>query len=406
MPVSKTCNVLFLCTGNSARSILAEALIDRLGKGRFRGYSAGSHPKGSVHPLALELLESFGYETDRFRSKGWEEFACAGAPVPDFVFTVCDNAAAEVCPVWPGSPVTAHWGVPDPAAAEGDEDARRRAFLSAYRMLEKRIRLFTSRRIEELDRLARKRKTVPPKPPIIGGAPETLGTSLPRTILVVEDEKEIRDLLAHYLRKEGFSPVVAPDGETAILKARKEKPDLVLLDILLPNVDGLEVLRAIRSDDSIGRTPVVMLTAKGDETDRVVGLELGADDYIPKPFSPREVVARIKAILRRSRPGAAEQEPAVLAYRELRMDVGRHEVRCQGKQVVLTSKEFRILHALLSSSGRVLSREAILSKVWGEDTHVIDRTVDVHIAKLRQKIPFLVKAIETVKDVGYKLREG
>jgi DNA-binding response OmpR family regulator len=149
-----------------------------------------------------------------------------------------------------------------------------------------------------------------------------------------------------------------------------------------------------------------MLTAKGDETDRVVGLELGADDYIPKPFSPREVVARIKAILRRSRPGAQEPETAVLAYRELRMDVGRHEVRCQGKPVALTSKEFRILKALLSSSGRVLSREAILSKVWGEDTHVIDRTVDVHIAKLRQKIPFLAKAIETVKDVGYKLRES
>jgi DNA-binding response OmpR family regulator len=225
-------------------------------------------------------------------------------------------------------------------------------------------------------------------------------------VLIVEDETEIRDLLAHYLRKEGYSPILAPDGETAILKARKEKPDLVLLDILLPKADGLEVLRAIRSDDSIGRTPVVMLTAKGDETDRIVGLELGADDYIPKPFSPREVVARIKAILRRSRPGGTEPEPASLTYRDLRMDLARHEVRCEGRPVPLTFKEFRILQALLSSSGRVLSRDAILSKVWGEDTHVIDRTVDVHIAKLRQKIPFLVKAIETVKDVGYKLRES
>ena len=227
-----------------------------------------------------------------------------------------------------------------------------------------------------------------------------------RTILIVEDEKEIRDLLAHYLRKEGFSPVLASDGETAILKARKEKPDLVLLDILLPNVDGLEVLRAIRSDETIGRTPVVMLTAKGDETDRVVGLELGADDYIPKPFSPREVVARIKAILRRTRPATGEPGQAILTCGELRMDVDRHEVRCQGKPVALTSREFRILQALLSSSGRVLSREAILSKAWGEDTHVTDRTVDVHIAKLRRKIPLLVKAIETVKDVGYRLREG
>ncbi|MBP2674812.1 MAG: putative Phosphate regulon transcriptional regulatory protein phoB [Deltaproteobacteria bacterium] len=227
-----------------------------------------------------------------------------------------------------------------------------------------------------------------------------------RKILVVEDEKEIQDLLAHYLRKEGFSPVLASDGEAAILKARREKPDLILLDILLPKADGLEVLRAIRSDGAIHRTPVVMLTAKGDETDRIVGLELGADDYIPKPFSPREVVARIKAILRRSRPGSQEPEPATLTCRQLHMDVGRHEVRCEGKPVSLTSKEFRILLALLSSSGRVLSREAILSKAWGEDTHVTDRAVDVHIAKLRRKIPFLAKAIETVKDAGYKLRES
>lgn len=239
----------------------------------------------------------------------------------------------------------------------------------------------------------------------MGCESENPETALPRTILVVEDEKEIRDLLAHYLRKEGFSTVLAPDGETAILKARKEKPDLVLLDILLPNADGLEVLRTIRSDDTIGRTPVVMLTAKGDETDRVVGLELGADDYILKPFSPREVVARIKAILRRTRPAMGEPGQTPLTCGELRMDVDRHEVRCQGNPVALTSREFRVLQALLSSSGRVLSREAILSKVWGDDTHVIDRTVDVHIAKLRQKIPFLVEAIETVKDVGYKLRE-
>ena len=230
--------------------------------------------------------------------------------------------------------------------------------------------------------------------------------ALGRTILVVEDEKEIRDLLAHYLRKEGFYPLLAPDGETAILKAKREKPDLILLDILLPNADGLEVLRAIRSDESIGRTPVVMLTAKGDETDRIVGLELGADDYITKPFSPREVVARIKAVFRRSRPADREAEAAPLVHGDLRMDLDRHEVRFQGNPVSLTTKEFRILQALLSSPGRVLSREAILRKAWGEDTHVIDRTVDVHIAKLRQKIPLLAQAIETVKDVGYKLREG
>ncbi len=154
----KIYNVLFLCTGNSARSILAEALIGRLGKGRFLGFSAGSHPKGAVHPLTLDLLASLEYETERFRSKSWEEFARPGAPELDFVFTVCDDAAGEVCPVWPGSPVTAHWGVPDPAAAEGDGIARKRAFVSTYRMLEKRIGLFASLRVEELDRLTLKRK--------------------------------------------------------------------------------------------------------------------------------------------------------------------------------------------------------------------------------------------------------
>jgi len=229
---------------------------------------------------------------------------------------------------------------------------------------------------------------------------------LSKTILVVEDEKEIRDLLAHYLHKEGFGSILASDGESALAKARKEKPDLVLLDILLPKADGLEVLRGIRSSPGIEGIPVVMLTAKGDETDRVVGLELGADDYITKPFSPREVVARIKAVFRRSRPADREAEAAPLVHGDLRMDLDRHEVRFQGNPVSLTTKEFRILQALLSSPGRVLSREAILRKAWGEDTHVIDRTVDVHIAKLRQKIPLLAHAIETVKDIGYKLREG
>lgn len=225
-----------------------------------------------------------------------------------------------------------------------------------------------------------------------------------RSILVVEDEKEIRDLLVHYLRKEGFAPSVAPDGEAGLARARAERPDLVLLDILLPRMDGLELLRKIRSDREIGRTPVVMLTAKGDETDRIVGLELGADDYIPKPFSPREVVARIKAVFRRSAP-PPEPEEKVYEVDDLRLDVSRHEVLFRGKPVVLTAKEFRILEALLAAAGRVLTREAILRKVWGEGTFVVDRTVDVHIAKLRQKLPALARSIQTVKDVGYKLRE-
>jgi arsenate reductase (thioredoxin) len=154
----KTYNVLFLCTGNSARSIIAEALIGHWGKGRFKGFSAGSFPKGAVHPLALELLEKAHLNTHGLRSKSWDEFAKPGAPRMDFVFTVCDQAAAETCPIWPGNPLTAHWGVPDPAAVEGTEDAKRRAFRIAYQALETRIKLFASLRLEALDRLAIKHK--------------------------------------------------------------------------------------------------------------------------------------------------------------------------------------------------------------------------------------------------------
>jgi len=151
---TKPYNVLFLCTGNSARSIMAEALLEHWGRGRFKGYSAGSFPKGAVHPLALDLLENADLDTSGLRSKSWDEFAKPGAPEMDFVLTVCDQAAGEVCPIWPGNPVTAHWGVPDPAAVEGTEAERRRAFRAAYLVLENRIKLFTSLRLDALDRLA------------------------------------------------------------------------------------------------------------------------------------------------------------------------------------------------------------------------------------------------------------
>lgn len=147
-------NVLFLCTGNSARSILAEAILNREGMGRFKGYSAGSHPKGEVHPYTLELLENLNFDTSFARSKSWDEFAAEGAPVMDFVFTVCDQAAAETCPVWPGQPMSAHWGVPDPVTAEGNEAVKRLAFSDAFRMLANRISVFTSLPIASLDSLA------------------------------------------------------------------------------------------------------------------------------------------------------------------------------------------------------------------------------------------------------------
>jgi arsenate reductase (thioredoxin) len=147
-------NVLFLCTGNSARSIMAEAILSRKGAGRFATYSAGSHPKGAVHPYALDLLMKLNYPTQELRSKSWDEFAAAAAPQFDFVFTVCASAAAEICPVWPGHPMTAHWGIPDPAAADGTESERRLAFADAYRVLDSRIRIFISLPIASLDRLS------------------------------------------------------------------------------------------------------------------------------------------------------------------------------------------------------------------------------------------------------------
>ena len=146
-------NVLFLCTGNSARSILAEALINQWGRGRFRGFSAGSHPKGAVHPIALGLLEHMKVPTEGLRSKSWDEFAAPGAPHLDFVFTVCDNAAGEVCPYWPGQPMTAHWGVPDPAAVEGSETEKWGTFRDTFRMLDNRIKIFTSLQLTSFDRI-------------------------------------------------------------------------------------------------------------------------------------------------------------------------------------------------------------------------------------------------------------
>ena len=155
---TKVYNVLFLCTGNSARSIVAEALLTHLGEGQFNAYSAGSFPKGVVHPLALDLLERLRLPTTGLRSKSWKEFARPGAPVVDFVFTVCDQAAGEVCPVWPGNPITAHWGVPDPAAVEGSEDERKRAFRHAFHQLDARIRLFIALPIDKLDRMVLQRR--------------------------------------------------------------------------------------------------------------------------------------------------------------------------------------------------------------------------------------------------------
>jgi two-component system alkaline phosphatase synthesis response regulator PhoP len=222
-----------------------------------------------------------------------------------------------------------------------------------------------------------------------------------RKILVIEDERDILDLVRHYLEKEGFRTRTAADGAAGLTAARQERPDLIVLDLMLPGMDGLDLCKKLRSDPATALTPVIMLTAKVDETDRIVGLELGADDYLTKPFSPKELVARVKALLRRAEQRDAPAQP--YAYGALCLDAARHEVRVGAKEVTLTAKEFGLLEQLLRNRGRVLTRDALLNSVWGYDYHGTTRTVDVHIRRLKQKLPLLTDAILSVKSLGYKL---
>jgi two-component system, OmpR family, alkaline phosphatase synthesis response regulator PhoP len=222
-------------------------------------------------------------------------------------------------------------------------------------------------------------------------------------ILIAEDDPDISNLLAHYLLRAGFEADLVAAGGDVIPRVKKAPPDLILLDLMLPGLDGLEVCRAVRGDQHTAAIPIIMLTAKGEESDRIVGLELGADDYITKPFSPNEVIARIRALLRRSqRTGPADGR---LTYGPLTVDVDRHLVRINGDEVRLTAKEFLLLHYLMQHRGRVLSRDLLLSDVWGYSYTGGTRTVDVHVRRLREKVPFLTDAIVTIKQFGYKLVE-
>jgi two-component system alkaline phosphatase synthesis response regulator PhoP len=224
-----------------------------------------------------------------------------------------------------------------------------------------------------------------------------------RKILIVEDERDILQLVTHYLEKEGFRVRSATDGPNGLAAARHERPDLIVLDLMLPGMDGLEVCRKLRTDPLTAITPIMMLTAKAEETDRVVGLELGADDYVVKPFSPKELVARVKALLRRA--DRRQDDDKALLYRSLRLDPARHEVRVDDQEVILTAKEFGLLEQLLRNQGRVLTRDVLLNSVWGYDYHGTTRTVDVHVRRLRQKLPLLEDAILSIKSLGYKLRD-
>src|SRR5688572_24841399 len=222
-------------------------------------------------------------------------------------------------------------------------------------------------------------------------------------ILVAEDDPDIASLLGHYLQRAGFEPDMVASGRDVIPRIKKAPPDLLLLDIMLPGLDGLDVCRAVRSDEQTAAIPIIMVTAKGEESDRIVGLELGADDYITKPFSPNEVIARIRALLRRAnRTGPSDGR---LTYGPLTVDVDRHLVRVNDSEVRLTAKEFLLLQYLMQHRGRVLSRDLLLSDVWGYSYTGGTRTVDVHVRRLREKVPFLTDAIMTVKQFGYKLVE-
>lgn len=222
-------------------------------------------------------------------------------------------------------------------------------------------------------------------------------------ILVVEDEKNIAKVVAYNLEREGYQVAAARDGEEALAKARKENPDLVVLDLMLPKVDGLEVCRQLKSDPRTARIPIIMLTAKTQEADRVVGLELGADDYVAKPFSVRELAARVKAVLRR---GQAAEPPALWKGEDLEVDWERRKVKSRRKSVELTPKEFELLKVLVEAGGRVLSREMLLEKVWGYDqaAEIQSRTVDLHISQLRQKLGAGGNQILTVTGAGYRFR--
>jgi DNA-binding response OmpR family regulator len=221
-------------------------------------------------------------------------------------------------------------------------------------------------------------------------------------VLIVEDEPDIRDLLAFHLEREGYQVSRSKTGADALRQVVASPPDLVLLDLMLPEIDGLEVCRRLRRDPRTASLPIVMLTAKGEEIDRVLGLELGADDYIVKPFSPKEVVARVRAVLRRSRP-PADVVPVVSGT--LVIDLGRHAVEVAGARVELTPKEFDLLRALAEARGRVLSREFLLDRVWGYAAagEIESRTVDVHVRRLRMKLGGEGRRIATVKGVGYRL---
>jgi two-component system phosphate regulon response regulator PhoB len=218
-------------------------------------------------------------------------------------------------------------------------------------------------------------------------------------VLIIDDEPDIVDLVSHHLRTHGYEPTGAATGADGLERAR-EHPDLIILDLMLPDMDGTEVLRALKADERTRSIPVIFLSARSDEVDRVVGFELGGEDYVPKPFSPRELALRVRAVLRRRQD--AEEEVAAIRRGAIMIDTAGHRAEVDGIPIELTATEFKLLHYLLRRPGRVLERDQLLDAVWGQDVYVTPRTVDTHVQRLRHKLGVHGKLIETVRGVGYR----
>jgi two-component system phosphate regulon response regulator PhoB len=224
-----------------------------------------------------------------------------------------------------------------------------------------------------------------------------------KCILIIEDEKDIVDLIEYHLSQSGFSVIKALDGPSGLERARKELPSLVILDLMLPGMDGKDICRSLKSNPSTQSIPILMLTAKSEEVDRVIGFELGADDYVTKPFSPRELILRVKAILRRKEAG--QESEKIIRVGDLLIDIDRHHVSVKKNTIRLTSTEFKLLVELVSRRGRVQTREHLLDKVWGYTYEGYARTVDTHIRRLREKLGHSGDDIETIRGIGYRFKE-
>jgi two-component system, OmpR family, alkaline phosphatase synthesis response regulator PhoP len=225
------------------------------------------------------------------------------------------------------------------------------------------------------------------------------------TVLIIDDEKDLVELVSYNLKKDGFLVDSALDGESGLAAAIKNLPEIIIVDLMLPGIDGLEVCRRLRSESRTAHIPIIMLTAKSAESDRIVGLELGADDYVTKPFSPRELAARIKAVLRRTGHQAPSEPSVMIRHGQMTIDMDRRAVLCEGKSISLTATEFRLLHHLANHPGRVFSRSELIDAALGREIAVVDRTIDVHITGLRKKLGNCSDWIETVRGFGYRFKE-